>query len=318
MNFRTPLNAILNSYKFIENTFKKIINDSQKIMNSPDCDKALEVLDENTPKMKKFISMGSNSSVLLLSLIEDILDLSKMDSGTFKINESDFIIEDLINECSNIFYFQWLLKKIKLDVEISNEVKSLRAYLDSGRIKQVLLNLLSNSFKFTFSGGITVGAKIQYMHDQNFLKLSVHDTGIGIKEEDQKGLFKLFGMVSSKNSLNPNGCGIGLTVSKKYITHMGGEIEFHSEYGVGTQVSVYIPYKAPIDSSCKFAFETFESLSIGDECNSWSEKMEDRVFIDYKTGMLPSNDWISDMSAKVGDVKASSMKINQNISVQQQ
>lgn len=60
------------------------------------------------------------------------------------------------------------------------------------------------------------------------------DTGIGIKEEDQKGLFKLFGMVSNNENINPNGCGIGLTVTKKYIEHLEGQIKFKSRYGVGT------------------------------------------------------------------------------------
>ena len=98
--------------------------------------------------------MGSNSSILLLSLIEDILDLSKMDSGTFKINASKFNLKDLIDEVYDLFYFQCMLKKISFEVDMDRKAKEVIMNSDKGRIKQILLNLISNSFKFTFKGGI--------------------------------------------------------------------------------------------------------------------------------------------------------------------
>lgn len=101
--------------------------------------------------------MGSNSSILLLSLIEDILDLSKMEGGTFKTNMEDFRVQDMLNEVYDIFYYQCELKKIKLELKIAPQIEDLYVRSDRGRIKQVLLNLLSNSFKFTFTGGIAIG-----------------------------------------------------------------------------------------------------------------------------------------------------------------
>lgn len=241
--FRTPLNAILNSYRFIETTFQSIMNEC-KAQSQRHGIKICNTIVSHSEKMKKFISMGSNSSILLLSLIEDILDLSKMEGGTFKINMEKFSVEELVNEVFDIFYFQCLLKKIKLELKVAQNVRGITAYSDKGRIKQVLLNLLSNSFKFTFKGGIKISVKL-VKEEKVYIVFSVRDTGIGVKKEDQSGLFKLFGMISSKNNLNPNGCGIGLTVSKKYIEHLDGDIELTSTYGVGTKVKVFIPLLKP-------------------------------------------------------------------------
>jgi signal transduction histidine kinase len=107
--------------------------------------------------------------------------------------------------------------------------------------------------------------KFQIKHNRNYLAFYVYDTGIGIKEEDQKGLFKLFGMISSKNKLNPNGCGIGLTVSRKYIEHLGGEIEFHSTFNVGTKVKILVPFIKPSIQDVMQNMESLEDVAIEDE-----------------------------------------------------
>ena len=180
MNFRTPLNAILNSYRFIENTFEEML----RIFNKKDrlsSDQQDRLILAESKKMKKFISMGSNSSILLLSLIEDILDLSKMDSGTFKINASKFNLKDLIDEVYDLFYFQCMLKKISFEVDMDRKAKEVIMNSDKGRIKQILLNLISNSFKFTFKGGIKLTWNLVFKDDERFIRFVVLDTGIGIK-----------------------------------------------------------------------------------------------------------------------------------------
>lgn len=100
---------------------------------------------------------------------------------------------------------------------------------DRDRIRQVLLNLVSNSLKFTFQGNITISARlVRCLDGSKEVEFKVKDTGIGIREKDQGKLFKLFGMLEDSQSMNPNGCGIGLTVSKKYVEKLGGQIRIKS------------------------------------------------------------------------------------------
>ena len=149
--------------------------------------------------------MGSSSSVLLLSLIEDILDLSKMEAGTFSINITTFNSNDLMEEVYDIFYLQTAQKRLELILDVDPILAQAKIDSDRGRIKQVLLNLISNSLKFTFNGSITISAKVKDELTQPMLEFGVIDTGVGIKEEDQAQLFKLFGMAKSDRGLNPNG-----------------------------------------------------------------------------------------------------------------
>ena len=190
--------------------------------------------------------MGYNSSILLLSLIEDILDLSKIDSGNFAMHITDFDLKDLIDEVYDIFIFQCENKGLELKVEIDPYLNSIVISSDKGRIKQVLLNLISNSLKFTFEGIIFIKIKYVFKEGKNFIQFSVSDTGIGIKEKDKNKLFKLFGMIKThenQNKLNPNGWGIGLTVSKKYVEYLGGDINIILGFlnGRGTTVQFSIP-----------------------------------------------------------------------------
>lgn len=190
--FRNPLNAIINSYQLINNRFDSFVDsDGPK--------------DEDLSLMRKFIKMGTNSSLLLLSLIEDILDLSKMQAGTFKMNFTKFTLQNLLSEVLDIFEFQCENKRLKLILDVDEQLLKTMIESDRGRIKQILLNLLSNSIKFTFKGSITIKIKCVRVTRTKFIQFSVIDTGIGIKKEDHHKLFNLFGMISESNKLNPNG-----------------------------------------------------------------------------------------------------------------
>ena len=232
--FRTPLNAILNSYDFVDNSFNSLLND---ILTEEDSKRIRSIISEKNSTIHRFIKMGKNSSQLLMGLIEDILDLSRMDSGTFKTNFTNFLIPELLDEIYDIFELQCSQKKIGFNINTDNQLKENEVCTDRGRVKQILLNLISNSFKFTFHGSISISSKLITDLNKTFIEFSVKDTGIGIKEEDQNKLFSLFGMISSTSNLNPNGCGIGLTVSKKYVEKLGGKIELKSVFGTGTIIT---------------------------------------------------------------------------------
>lgn len=125
---------------------------------------------------------------------------------------------------------------------------------DKGRIKQVLMNLLANSLKFTFNGAISLKVRLTCANRESFIEVCVSDTGIGIKKEDLPRLFKLFGMIDQGGQLNPHGCGIGLTICKKYIEKLGGDIWIESIYEQGTKTFFTIPLKEQL------TFERYKRL----------------------------------------------------------
>ena len=183
--------------------------------------------------------MGKSSSILLYSLVEDILNLSKMEAGVFFINISSFWVSDIINEILEIFDYQWSQKKINLSSKVDSRLQDLNIDSDKGRVKQVLLNLMSNAYKFTFNGGILITVKISKNND--FIEFWVKDSGIGIKKEYMSKLFTLFSMIDSSKEINPNGWGIGLTVSKKYLERLGGSIWIKSKHNSYTKAYFKIP-----------------------------------------------------------------------------
>jgi signal transduction histidine kinase len=264
--FRTPLNAIMNSFDFVRDTFETIRQIYIPSQNLSDQEE--KKLNHLTNNMVKFTKMGHNSSILLLNLIEDILSLSTMEAGTFKINKTDFLMPSLIDEVFDVFELQCAQKGLVLKHKIDSALKQRVINSDFGRIKQVLLNIISNSLKFTFTGYISLKAEIVTTENKHFIQIEVVDSGIGIKQEQQCRLFKLFGMISESSSLNPNGSGIGLTVSKGYIEALEGTMRLESEFGKGTSVIFTIP----IQNYIKAEFlEKFDELISKD----WSKFSED-------------------------------------------
>ena len=164
-----------------------------------------------------------------------------MESGTFRVHLDDFVIKEMVQEVEEMFEFQCKQKKIKLFISVDPRLNCIVANSDRGRIKQVLLNLMTNSFKFTFQGHIMLNVCLVKWSGNEALEFSVSDTGIGIRLEDQDKLFKLFGLLSQNERINPSGCGIGLTVSKRFIEALNGEIHLESTEGEGTKVTFTIP-----------------------------------------------------------------------------
>ena len=242
--FRTPLNAILNSFKFVEGMWRDVQDELHALAAFKSRTAEMAVSDK-FKMMERFIGMGTNSSILMLSLVEDILDLSKLESDTFTVNKSVFKVDNLISEVQEVFQHQWDQKRIALEIGVGADLRDMLIVSDRGRLKQVLLNLMSNSYKFTFRGKISLKAKIVPHRDKQYIEFWIKDTGIGIKDEDQPKLFALFGMISESKSINPNGCGIGLTVSKKYIEKLGGQIRLESKWEEGTTIRFTVELQLP-------------------------------------------------------------------------
>ena len=155
-----------------------------------------------------------NSALHLESLVEDALDLSRIENNKFTLNKEYFDLRLAINSVCDIMKFQTDSKKLSLELNILNNVPA-SVFSDAKRLKQVLFNLIGNAIKFTFSGKIVVRAC--YNDKSSDLEFEVEDTGVGIEQEDLVKLFKFFGKLSKSKEINKGGMGLGLTISKMII-----------------------------------------------------------------------------------------------------
>ena len=192
-------------------------------------------------RLYKFIKIGEVSSWLLMNLVDDILDMSKFDAKTFQVNKENFKLWDLLKDIEYIFGFQWTEKHLDFQIKWSPSISGKVFWSDQKRIKQVLINLVSNSLKFTERGRIEVKIIEFRVDGENFLKIKVFDTGIGISKNDIPKLFKMFGMLSKwRQQLNKSGSGIGLSISKKIVESLGGKIKVTSWENEWTKFSFII------------------------------------------------------------------------------
>lgn len=227
---KTPLNSIL--------ILSQILSEK----------KDLEPL---TQKQREFANTINSSGKDLLLLINDILDLSKVEAGKLDVYVEDVHISELVKHIEDMFIPIAESKKLKFYVQVENNVpKSINT--DDQRIKQILRNILSNAFKFTETGEVSV--KIAYpMKDTIFrnrdLKIEstigifISDTGIGIPKDKQKIIFEAFKQVDGTTSRKYGGSGLGLSISKELAELLGGEIQLISEEGKGSTFVLYLPEK---------------------------------------------------------------------------
>ena len=182
------------------------------------------------------------SSETVHLIVNDLLDLSKIRQGYFRLNSSKFQIADLIEDTANMLQQQWLQKP---DIEpiLLEPSPSQTIYVgDKSRIEQVLQNLISNAFKFTMSGRVTVRFNIiAESREQDQLVVEVADTGVGIPHNDIERIFDAFYQVDSSLQKRYNGAGLGLAICRQIVEVMGGTIKVRSKPDVGTQFEFRLP-----------------------------------------------------------------------------
>ncbi|MEJ2792565.1 PAS domain S-box protein [Iodobacter sp. LRB] len=207
----------------------------------------LAQLTELTPKQRDYLQKITLSGTLLLDLINDILDFSKIEAGKFDLNTVDFNLSDLIHHISGLIQHKATEKGLTLNIQIDKNTP-LALHGDDLRIKQVLLNLLSNSIKFTDSGSVTL---IVHPYTEHYtLQFSIIDTGIGITPEVQKLLFQSFQQADNSITRKYGGSGLGLAISRQLVQLMGGELSMKSELGKGSEFTFHIVLnKAKTDPS---------------------------------------------------------------------
>jgi signal transduction histidine kinase/DNA-binding response OmpR family regulator len=204
---RTPLNGVIGMVDLLART----------------------TLDE---RQKRFAQVAKSSASLLLSVINDILDFSKIEAGKLDMDEADFTVGDLVEQVASIFEAPAEQKGIDLCCECTGFDGALVGA--EARIRQVLVNLVSNAVKFTATGEVVVHAKSEPKDDGVHVRFEVRDTGIGMSLDAQASLFQPFHQVDASSTRVHGGSGLGLAISRGLVGRMGGHIGVESEVGRGS------------------------------------------------------------------------------------
>jgi signal transduction histidine kinase/DNA-binding response OmpR family regulator len=183
---------------------------------------------------KEYISIVRSSSRSLLNLINDILDFSKIEAGRLEFDNSPFVIRELLDDVADMFMVKKRKSDIEFVVDVDPDVPE-RVVGDPLRLRQILVNLISNAFKFTEKGLICLTVKTSTLTEENMeLLFKVSDTGIGITPETQQKLFTSFTQADNSITRKFGGTGLGLAICRRIIDLMGGEIRVASEVGKGS------------------------------------------------------------------------------------
>jgi PAS domain S-box-containing protein len=217
---RTPLTAIIG--------FSELLGD--------------EVAGALNEKQRRYVEHARQAGRHLLQLINDILDLSKIEAGQIELHLEPFSLAAALPEVLSTLKPIAMNKKIRLETQVTD----LQLYADRVHFKQILYNLLSNAVKFTPKGG---EVRLESRSEGGFTCVSVADTGIGIAPEDQERIFEEFRQVSDTTRGVKEGTGLGLAITKRLVEQQGGRIWVESEAGKGSRFSFTLPTSPPLEPS---------------------------------------------------------------------
>ncbi|ELS01990.1 signal transduction histidine kinase [Xenococcus sp. PCC 7305] len=226
---RTPLNGIIGFIKLL-----------------------LEGMADNPEEQREFLQEAYKSSLHLLNLINDILDIAKIEAGKIDLELTDIELADLFQDVDNLIRTQAEQNKLSFQIKTPATLTPVIIYGNYQRLLQVMLNLVGNAIKFTHEGGVYVSAEISNKKvtwdAQQFpgmVKISVADTGIGVSLEKQNKLFENFFQVDGSRTKSYGGTGLGLAISQKLVEAMGGTISF---YSMGEGLGSTVTFTAPLVS----------------------------------------------------------------------
>lgn len=247
---RTPLNSIIG--------YEVLMRDTQL-----------------TERQEQYLDIMKDSSETLLNLINQILDISKVESGKMRIEEEHFKSRDFFSGILDMFLYGVKNKQVLLSLSVDDTVPD-TLYADAGKLRQILLNLLSNSLKFTDEGEIHVQAGFrETVKDLPVLIVSVADTGCGIRREDLQRIFQAFEQSGETAGRLYGGTGLGLTISKSMAEVLGGKLTVQSKENKGSCFTLEIPVKkgkAPV--------------SAGSEKNPWTAQGQALTLLQGKKVLL--------------------------------
>lgn len=197
-------------------------------------------------EQREMVEVVSESGKALLAVVNDILDISKIEAGKIELHEEPFNPALLVQDCVKLMAAAAASKEIKLNVSLDSQLPVF-VHGDPSRIQQSLLNLIGNAIKFTEKGVVSVSAELIAETDSiTDIRFSVKDTGIGITEKSRERLFKPFSQVDEGSTRKYGGTGLGLAISKRFVEMMNGTIDFESELSVGSKFWFDIPFKKKV------------------------------------------------------------------------
>lgn len=216
-------------------------------------------LDEEQRDCAENIQRSANG---LLTVINDILDLSKVESGRLDIEEVQFSLSVVVSDVSKMLTFAAERKNLDFQSDIRVGLdKELIVMGDPGRVRQILTNLLTNSIKFTSEGSVKMAVKVQEETSETVtVAFSIEDTGIGIEDKVSQRLFKPFSQADSSTARRFGGTGLGLTICKNLVDLMHGEIRLDSELDRGTKATFSIPFNKPLFTGGKSPLVGLEAI----------------------------------------------------------
>ncbi|WP_287644702.1 ATP-binding protein [Bacteroides sp.] len=207
---------------------------------------------EEEEEKQEYVSIIENNNTLLLQLISDILDLSKIEAGTLELNYSNIELNELMRELERGFLLRVKTDAVKL--EFVEPAGPCMAYTEKNRLSQLMINLVTNAIKFTEKGSIRFGYEMR----ENELYFYVTDTGCGIPKDKQQNIFGRFVKLNSFTQ----GTGLGLSICKTLMDHMGGRIGVESEEGKGSTFWFTLPYKPAVKEDKKQMPKDIQPVSI--------------------------------------------------------
>ncbi|WP_251959081.1 sensor histidine kinase [Nostoc commune] len=229
---RTPLNGMIGFLKLI-----------------------LEGMADDPEEQNQFLSEAHQLSIHLLNIINDILDIAKIEAGKMELTYAPVKLDELFNDVERYMRPQAEMRNLSFQMQMPATSDEIIVQSNYQRLLQVMLNLVGNAIKFTHEGGVTVSAdlvlKKANFQDQQFpgmVRVRVADTGIGVSLDKQDKLFQLFSQVDGSRTRQYGGTGLGLAISQKLVEAMGGEVHFYSlGEGLGSTVTFTVPlYQQPV------------------------------------------------------------------------
>jgi signal transduction histidine kinase len=236
---RTPINAMLGYTALMREEIYGALNDKQE------------------GALRKIYGASQH----LLALINDILDLSRIEAGKMPIRIEEVRLGPIVHELSQAMEPMVREKRLEYRTELADDLPVLMT--DRTKVKQILLNLLTNAVKFTAQGSVTLRAHL--VEEKNRFRMEVEDTGIGIEQQDLEAIFDDFRQVDQSSTRQVGGTGLGLSITRKLVSLLRGRVHVESEYGRGSVFAVELPVELIVEGDV-----------VVDPADEWRTPLEDQ------------------------------------------